>query len=371
MRWFGLLIAAAIVITGLTATGGPASAEAAINRWPHSVVEGFATPNGSGFWLIYADGTVTPQGSAVSYGDASSVPLNAPIVGGAVTPNGKGYWLVAQDGGVFTFGNAHFYGSMGATHLAQPVFSIVPTKTGHGYWLVARDGGIFTFGDAKFYGSTGNLVLNAPITGMTTSFSGKGYRMVAADGGIFSFGDAPFYGSLPGLGITANDVVGMAQIASNVSGYWTRLDGYWIARADGEVYSLGYAQIFQENICNRIAAIFSNPFVQGYRLVTESGATIPFGRAPGGDQPTGNPQLCATTGLISLAEYDSINLGDSYQQVATLIGGSGGFVGVWNRNAATRTYQWFGEGHTLSNGPTATITFRDNRVISKTETGLS
>jgi len=371
MRKVGLVVAAAIAFAGSIITLGPAPAGAATNRWPHSVVDGFATPTGNGFWLIDADGAVTPQGSAVSYGDASSVPLNGPIVGGAVTPNGKGYWLVAQDGGVFTFGNAHFYGSMGATHLAQPVFSMVPTKTGHGYWLVARDGGIFSFGDAKFYGSTGNLVLNTPITGMTPSFSGKGYRMVAADGRIFSFGDAPFYGSLPGLGITVNDVVGMAQIPSNVSGYWTRLDGYWIARADGEVYSMGYAQILQENICNRITAIFSNPFVQGYRLVTESGATIPFGRAPGGDQPTGNPQLCAKSGLISLAEYDSINLGESYQQVAVLIGGSGGFVGVWNRNATTRTYQWFGEGHTSSNYTTATITFRNNHVISKTEFGLS
>ena len=142
-----------------------------------------------------------------------------------MAPNGKGYWLVAQDGGIFTFGSAHFYGSMGATHLNQPVFSMSPTKSGKGYWLVARDGGIFTFGDAKFYGSAGSLRLNQPITGITTSPSGKGYRMVATDGGIFSFGDVPFYGSLPGLGINVNDVIGNAPIPANT--------GYWIARSTG------------------------------------------------------------------------------------------------------------------------------------------
>jgi hypothetical protein len=216
--------------------------------------------------------------------------------------------------------------------------------------------------------------LNEPITGMTTSFSGKGYRMVAADGGVFAFGDVPFYASLPGLGITANDVVGIAQIPSNVSGYSTRLDGYWIARRDGAVYSLGYAQIFGQNICNPIAAIFSNPFVQGYRLVTESGDTIPFGRAPGGDQPTGNPRLCDKSGIISLAEYDSINVGDSYQQVATLVGGSGGSLnGAWEHHPVITKWQWLGEGANLLHGyfPNAIVTFRHNRVIAKTETGLT
>jgi hypothetical protein len=289
MRRVCLLMAIAMTVAGALIAVSPAPVGAAANGWPHSVVNGFSTPSGNGYWLVYADGTVSPHGGAASFGDASSIPLNGPIVGGAVTPNGKGYWLVAQDGGIFTFGDAHFYGSMGATHLNQPVFSMSPTKSGHGYWLVARDGGIFTFGDAKFYGSTGSLVLNEPITGITTSPTGKGYRMVATDGGIFSFGDVPFYGSLPGLGINVNDVIGNAPIPTNT--------GYWIARGTGQVYSFGHAQplgSYPAVACNPIAAIFSNPHAQGYRLVTESGATIPFGAAPGGSQPTGNPRFCPT-----------------------------------------------------------------------------
>ena len=363
----GVVVAVAIAFAGSLVTLGASAVGAATNQWPHSAVSGFSTPSGNGYWLVYADGTVTPEGDAGSYGDASRLPLNRPIVGGAATPNGKGYWLVAQDGGVFTFGDAHFYGSMAATQLKQPVFSMAPTKSGHGYWLVARDGGVFTFGDAKFYGSTGSLVLNEPITGMTASRTGTGYRMVAADGGIFAFGDVPFYGSLPGLGITANNVVGMARISSDL--------GYWIARSTGEVYALGLTPADGGSTCNTIAAIFSYPTARGdgYRLVTDSGATIPFGRAPGGDLPTGNPRFCPNSPNISLAEYDSIQFGDSYQQVASLVGFDGSLHGVWNRHAVTRIYTWVGASATVpsANYPSATITFHNNHVVAKTETGLT
>ena len=142
---FGVVVA--LLTTCLSFTAVP-SADAAANSWPHTVVAGFSTPNGAGYWLVYADGTVAGRGNARLYGDASSIPLVGPIVGGAATPSGKGYWLVASDGGVFTFGDAHFYGSMGGTHLNEPVFSIAPTKTGKGYWLATSDGGVFTFGDA-------------------------------------------------------------------------------------------------------------------------------------------------------------------------------------------------------------------------------
>jgi len=123
VRKLGLVVAVTIAFAGSIVVLGPAPVGAATNRWLHSIVNGFSTPSGNGYWLVYADGTVTSQGDAGSYGDASRLQLNGPIVGGAATPNGKGYWLVAQDGGIFTFGDAHFYGSMGATHLTRPVFS--------------------------------------------------------------------------------------------------------------------------------------------------------------------------------------------------------------------------------------------------------
>jgi ribosomal protein L24E len=364
MRRLSLVLAITVAVAGSMIVVGSAPVGAATNGWSHSIVNGFSTPSGHGYWLVYADGTVTPHGNAVSYGDASNIQLNGPIVGGAVTPNGHGYWLVAQDGGIFTFGNAHFYGSMGSTHLNEPVFSMSPTKSGKGYWLVARDGGIFTFGDAKFYGSTGNLTLNQPITGITTSPSGKGYRMVATDGGIFSFGDVPFYGSLPSLGINVTDVIGNAPIPTNT--------GYWIARSTGTVYSFGHAHplgSYPAVTCNPVAAIFSNPSAQGYRLVTEFGATIPFGAAPGGSAPTGDPRFCPNPPTMSLVEYNSIQPGYTYAQVAGLVGGPGTLVSQTTfAGNVTQTYKWLGQG---APGANANITFRNDRVISKAQFGLT
>ena len=79
-----------------------------------SIVAGFSTPDGGGYWLVYADGAVTTNGDARRYGDASDLALNAPMVAGAATSSGNGYWLVAADGGVFTYGDARFLGSMGS-----------------------------------------------------------------------------------------------------------------------------------------------------------------------------------------------------------------------------------------------------------------
>jgi Excalibur calcium-binding domain len=289
MRRTGIWLASVVLGATLCAVSSGSIANAASNPWPHAVVNGFSNPTGTGFWLAYGDGSVSANGSAHLYGDASGLALNGPIVGGAVAPSSTGYWLVATDGGIFTYGSARFHGSMGGARLNQPVFSMAPTKSGAGYWLVARDGGIFAF-NAPFYGSTGSLTLNQPINGIGTSPTGKGYRMVARDGGIFSFGDVPFYGSLPGRGLNVADVVGTAATPTN--------KGYWIARTGGQVYAFGDAHNFGNytpSACDPVSAIFSNPKAQGYRLVTASGATIAFGAAPGGSGATGTPRQCPST----------------------------------------------------------------------------
>jgi len=244
-------------------------------------------PGGDGFWVAYADGSVAAAGTARNLGDASRLALNAPVISGAAAPSGNGYWLVAWDGGVFTFGGARFWGSTGSMRLNQPVFAMTPSRTGRGYWLVARDGGIFTFGDAVFHGSMGGHRLAAPIVGITTSPSGRGYRMVGQDGGIFSFGDVPFYGSLPGIGVHVNDVVAMAPTPTN--------RGYWIVRRQGQVYRFGDAKgygSYTSSPCDRVRGMFANPAAQGYRLVTDSGATIPYGDAPVGDRISGQQHVC-------------------------------------------------------------------------------
>ena len=183
-----------------------------------------------GYWMVTADGAVYPQGSVTSYGSASSVDLNAPIVGSAAVPGGRGYWLVAADGGIFSYGAAAFYGSMGSDHLNAPVVGMASTPDGSGYWLVAADGGVFAFGDAAFAGSAVKAHLNAPMVGIVGDGTTGGYWLVAADGGIFSYGNAPFYGSTGGENLNAPIVGGAATPEGH---------GYWLVAADGGVFSFG------------------------------------------------------------------------------------------------------------------------------------
>ena len=210
---------------------------AAARSWPHSVVAGFSTPSGAGYWLAYADGTVKGKGNARPYGDATRFPLVGPIVGGATTPSGKGYWLAASDGGVFTFGDAHFYGSMGGTHLNGPVFSIAPTPTGKGYWLVARDGGVFRFGDAHFYGSTFGGIQRFPIAGFAVGPNGAGYQIIIADAALLNFGKFPLPRSSSGPRIDRG--------VTNVIGSRPRRrsGGEWITLRSGSgVFAVGDAR---------------------------------------------------------------------------------------------------------------------------------
>ena len=187
---------------------------------------GFVNTAPRGYWVLGDNGSVTPFGTATSFGNAAASPLTLPIVGGATTPSGKGYWLVARDGGVFAFGDATLL-RLDRRHHPEPAHrrdgrhahrprllvrgrrrrrvqlrrrqvlrlhrrhhaeqadrrAWRPTPTGQGYWLVATDGGIFSFGDAEFFGSTGAITLNQPIVGMAATPSGDGYWFVAADGG--------------------------------------------------------------------------------------------------------------------------------------------------------------------------------------------
>jgi hypothetical protein len=134
------------------------------------------------------------------------------------------------------------------------------------------------------------------VVGITTSPTGAGYRLVSRDGGVFGFGKVVFAGSLPRRGVRANDVVGIAATPTD--------KGYWIARRNGRVYAFGDAQPLGDALvsaCDPVVAIIPNPVAPGYRLVTDSGRTIPRGVAPGGNEPTGTNRVCGRlTGRIEL-----------------------------------------------------------------------
>jgi hypothetical protein len=132
----------------------------------NDIVGGASTPDGRGLYLVGADGHVyVLTGDGAFAGDASSLHLNAPIVGMEVDPATNGYWLLGQDGGVFSY-NAPFFGSTGNIKLNQPVVGMTVTGDGGGYWFTASDGGVFSYGNARFYGSTGSIRLNKPVVQM-------------------------------------------------------------------------------------------------------------------------------------------------------------------------------------------------------------
>jgi hypothetical protein len=81
-------------------------------------------------------------------------------------PDGTGYWLVAADGGVFSF-EAGFRGSMGGVRLNAPVTGMV--AFGDGYLMVATDGGIFNFSDRPFAGSLGDHPPAHPIVAVAVA----------------------------------------------------------------------------------------------------------------------------------------------------------------------------------------------------------
>ena len=160
-----------------------------------------------GYYEVDTHGNVFTSGDALSYGNASSTRLNAPVVGIASAGNDLGYWLVASDGGIFTYGDAQFYGSTGSIHLNKPIVGMAATPDAKGYWFVASDGGIVLM-RCPIYGSTGSIHLNQPIVGMTPTADGGGYWLVASDGGIFAYGDAQFYRSTGSIHLN-QPIVGM------------------------------------------------------------------------------------------------------------------------------------------------------------------
>ncbi len=284
----------AALLLGTTWLAEAAGGARAIPAPPHAVVSGWASATGDHVALAYADGSVRPS----TFGDTVALNLRTRITAATRVPNTGGYWEAASDGNVFGYGNAPALGGMGGFPLNAPIFAIAPTASGQGYLLIGRDGGVFTFGDARFHGSASSLHLNLPVVGITMSPTGAGYRLVSRDGGVFGYGHVVFAGSLPRRHVRANDVVGIASTPTD--------KGYWIARRNGHVYAFGDAAPLGDALvsaCDPIVAIIANPVAPGYRLVTDSGRTIPRGVAPGGDEPTGTNRVCGKlTGRLELPD---------------------------------------------------------------------
>lgn len=155
-----------------------------------------------------------------------------------------------------------------------------PTSTS-GYDLVGSDGGVFVFPTGNpggFYGSLPGLGVHAnDIVGMVPTASDRGYFLVGADGGVFSFGDAPFLGSLPGIGVApAQPITGIVPTGND--------EGYFLVGRDGGVYAFGNASYLGSLPgsgvhTDSIVGIAATPSGNGYWVVASTGTVYAFGQA--------------------------------------------------------------------------------------------
>jgi hypothetical protein len=84
------------------------------------------------------------------------------------TPDGKGYWILFANGAIANYGDAGNFGSpAGQLGGLNPATAIFTTSDGGGYWVAAADGGVQNFGDAPNDGSMLGTNLNGSIIAAT------------------------------------------------------------------------------------------------------------------------------------------------------------------------------------------------------------
>jgi len=137
--------------------------------------------------------------------------------------------------------------------------------------------------------------LNKPVVGAAVTPSGRGYWLAGADGGVFTHGDATFFGSMGGKALNA-PVVGMAATPSG--------KGYWLVAQDGGVFSFGDAAFDGSTggmkLNKPVVGMASHPSSGGYWLVAADGGIFsfdaPFFGSMGG-KPLNQPVvgMCATS----------------------------------------------------------------------------
>jgi len=263
--------ASALAVSSLLLVIPSSPASPVVVAEANSWVDIAASPNGQGYWVAGKTGVVKAFGAAGHHLDASSLPLQKPVVAIASTPTGNGYWLAAADGGVFSFGDARFHGSAANLRLNAPIIAMDRTATGNGYWLLGQDGGVFAFGDAPFHGRPPTS--STPATAFASTKSSRGYVVARGDTGPFGFGDA----AIPG-----QEVVSHPTIVDVAASAWSQ--GAWITHSYGHVSTHGdatsYGGLPPMPLQGRITAAAITPSEQGYWLLGEDGGVFAFGDAP-------------------------------------------------------------------------------------------
>jgi hypothetical protein len=84
------------------------------------------------------------------------------------TPDGKGYWILFANGTIANFGDAGDFGSpAGQFGGMNPATAIFTTSDGDGYWVASANGSVDNYGDAPNEGSMAGTRLNGSIIAAT------------------------------------------------------------------------------------------------------------------------------------------------------------------------------------------------------------
>jgi hypothetical protein len=105
-------------------------------------------------------------GDAAYYGAPG--PQSVPVTSAVRSPDGRGYWILFANGAVSSYGDAVNRGApVGLLGGFNPAAAIFTTADGGGYWVAAAAGGVYAYGDAPNEGGLAGQHLNAPIIAAT------------------------------------------------------------------------------------------------------------------------------------------------------------------------------------------------------------
>ena len=146
-------------------------------------------------------GAVTGAGNAPSYGGATGLAYDSPVVGIVAAPDGSGYWLADADGSVLAFGGAKLFGSIPTKALRASIVGMAATTDGQGYWLASSAGDVYAFGDALRLGSRQDQPSERAISSIVADPQGRGYELLDTAGVVTSFG-MPAPRAMPTMSVT-------------------------------------------------------------------------------------------------------------------------------------------------------------------------
>jgi outer membrane protein assembly factor BamB len=241
--------------------GGMGGQQATLTNFCGADVDGGSAVVGSVAYMPCESGVMAVQTSASP--PALGVLWKTPTgAGGPPIVAGGLIWTISQSGTLFGLNPANGQ-AVEQFSLGAEANHFPTPAAGDGLLLAASSNAVHAF-----------VTTPPAVIGMATTPDGGGYWLAAADGGIFSFGDAAFHGSMGGQHLNA-PVVGIAATPDG--------GGYWEVASDGGVFAFGdagyYGSMGGRPLNKPVVGIVATADGRGYWEVASDGGVFSFGDA--------------------------------------------------------------------------------------------